>query len=604
MKSMDMSLYKTKEAIGLTEPLELSDSDFIARYVQNAAQVMWFLGAGTSRTAGMPTATDIIWDLKRAYYCNEENQDIQQHDINNDSIKRKIQSYMDSKGFPALWSAEEYSFYFDLTFKTNYAEQQKYLNVQLSADKISLNIGHRVMAALLEMSKAKLVFTTNFDTVIEQAHSEVTGKALSAYHLEGSYAALSALNSENFPIYSKVHGDFRYQSIKNLTADLISNDEQIQSCFLAAATRYGLVVSGYSGRDQNVMSMFDKALEQNNPFPQGLYWTVTKPADVTDSVKALIEKARSKNVTAYIVIAGTFDILLSKIWRQVPNKPDALDKKVRTAIAKTVSIPLPRKSSNFPLLRTNALLITSAPTECASISTTTVPAYPEFREAMKAASDKVVAAKTDKILIWGNSTDALSALRAFTPSQPQRHQFDNPEQAIQQSTHIKAFYEAALANALVSGKPLKLRKDRTTFYAIIDHTQIANTALDTLKAATASYREHTGTICGSIKTGVFWSEAVSLRLEERNGLLWLLLRPDIWISPMSERQNCLEFIKGKKKQRYNRKANEFLDAWIQVLLGELGGKEIEVSCLSSSDFPAKFTINTRSAFGGKEVANG
>lgn len=77
---------------------------------------MWFLGAGTSRTAGLPTATDIIWDLKHRYYCLHENQDLQSHDINNSAIKQKIQAYMDSKGFPALWSPEEYSFYFDLTF--------------------------------------------------------------------------------------------------------------------------------------------------------------------------------------------------------------------------------------------------------------------------------------------------------------------------------------------------------------------------------------------------------------------------------------------------------------------------------------------------------
>lgn len=587
----------------MTEALEISDSDFIARYVQNAPQIMWFLGAGTSRTAEMPTATDIIWDLKRKYYCREENQDIQLHDINNDSIKKKIQSYMDSKGFPALWSAEEYSFYFNLTFKTDYAEQQKYLADQLSADKISLNIGHRVMAALLEMRKAKLIFTTNFDTVIEQAHSEVTGKALTAYHLEGSYAALNALNSENFPIYAKVHGDFRYQSIKNLAADLVSNDEQIQSCFFSAASRYGLVVSGYSGRDQNVMAMFNKALDQNNPFPQGLYWTVTESVDVTDSVKALIEKARNKNVAAYIVVAGTFDILLSKIWRQIPNRPEALDKKVRTAIAKTVSIPLSTKSSNFPLLRTNALLITSVPTECASINTAVAPAYPAFREAIRAASDKVVAARTDKILVWGNSEEAVTALTTFTPAQPQKHEFTSPEQAIQQSTHIKAFYEEALANALVSEKPLKLRKDRATFYVIADHAQVTNAALTPLKKA-AGYQGNTGIICGSVKTGVYWSEAVCLRLEERNGLLWLLLRPDIWISPMSERKSCLEFVNARKKYRYNQKANEFLDAWIQVLLGGLGGSEIEISYMPDSDFPAKFALNTRSAFGGKEAANG
>jgi len=77
---------------------------------------MWFLGAGTSRSAGLPTATDIVWDLKHRYYCVHENQDLQAHDINNSAIKGKIQSYMESKGFPPLWSTEEYSFYFDLVF--------------------------------------------------------------------------------------------------------------------------------------------------------------------------------------------------------------------------------------------------------------------------------------------------------------------------------------------------------------------------------------------------------------------------------------------------------------------------------------------------------
>ena len=54
--------------------------------------------------------------MKLKYYCREENQDIKVHDINNESIKNKIQSYMDSREFPALWSPEEYSHYFYLSF--------------------------------------------------------------------------------------------------------------------------------------------------------------------------------------------------------------------------------------------------------------------------------------------------------------------------------------------------------------------------------------------------------------------------------------------------------------------------------------------------------
>lgn len=591
----------------MTEPLELSDSDFIARYIQNAPQIMWFLGAGTSRTAGMPTATDIIWDLKRKYYCREENQNIQQHDINNDSVKRKIQSYMDSKGFPALWSAEEYSFYFDLSFKTDYSEQQKYLGAQLSADKISLNIGHRVMAALLETGNTKLVFTTNFDVVIEQAYAEITRKSLPVYHLEGAYAALEALNAESFPIYAKVHGDFRYQSIKNLAADLVSNDVKIQSCFLAAATRYGVIVSGYSGRDQNVMAMFDKALEQNNPFPQGLYWTVTKSADVSDSVKSLIAKARSKKVTAYIVVADTFDILLSKIWRQIPNKPTALDEKVRSTIVKTVSIPQPQHGVNFPIIRTNALLITQLPKQCAVVDTTRSITFKELNEAIQDHHETVIAVKTEKVLAWGSKATISTALSNFSPKGAESYAFDDPIKAVRESTIIKSFFEEALAHALVKGKPLHLRKNRRQFFAVVDDRQESDTIFNVLKHA-ARYtdrqgNETLGAICGKYRPNIFWAEAVSIRLEEKNGQFWLLLRPDIWLKPLAERQIYRDNIREKKRFRYNPRAYDFLNAWITILLGETGGNDIALEHFSDTDFPIKFVVNSRSAYSRREGNN-
>ena len=32
----------------------------------------WFLGAGTSLSAGLPTANDIVWDIKRRHYGRAE----------------------------------------------------------------------------------------------------------------------------------------------------------------------------------------------------------------------------------------------------------------------------------------------------------------------------------------------------------------------------------------------------------------------------------------------------------------------------------------------------------------------------------------------------
>jgi len=244
------------------QKLTISEENFITHFSLNAPQLMWFLGAGSSRTSGMPTALDIIWDLKRKYYCREENQDLQSHDISNHAIKKKIQTYLDSKGFPSLWSPEEYSFYFNLMFGNDYDNQRKYLQAQLSSKKISLNIGSRVLAALLKMGQSRIVFTTNFDEIIETAYSQVAERNLTTFHLEGSYAALEALNAESFPIYAKIHGDFQYNSIKNLASDLLHSDEELRRCFIAAVDRYGLIVSGYSGRDECVMKMFNDALQQ------------------------------------------------------------------------------------------------------------------------------------------------------------------------------------------------------------------------------------------------------------------------------------------------------------------------------------------------------
>ena len=116
------------------------------------------LGCGNiARSAGLPTANDIIWDLKVKYYCAEENQDIKAHDINNKAIKSKVQSFLDSRKFPAAGSPEEYSFYFGLVFGDDRAAQKKYIVEALATSKVSLTVGHRAFGALLDSGHARRV---------------------------------------------------------------------------------------------------------------------------------------------------------------------------------------------------------------------------------------------------------------------------------------------------------------------------------------------------------------------------------------------------------------------------------------------------------------
>lgn len=577
---------------------ESPETDFLRHYVENAPHLMWFLGAGTSRTAGLPTATDIIWDLKQKYYCLYENQDLQSHDINNSAIKKKIQAYMDSQGFPALLSQEEYSFYFDLTFGKDNKAQQQYIHEALANEKVSLNIGHRVLAALMEMGQARIVFTTNFDEVIETAFAEVAGKNLSTFHLEGSYAALDALNAERFPLYAKVHGDFRYQNIKNLTEDLRNNDSEIHKCFLAASIRYGLVVSGYSGRDGNVMSMFRNALDQNNAFPHGLFWTVPRISGAEENVRKLIAYAKEKGVRAHLVETGTFDEMLSKIWRQVEGKPQTLDGKVRTAHVVSVSIPLPVPGKQFPILRTNALPILTLPVRCGMVDLDGTITFGDFKEKIIEKSPNAVLTYTDKILFWGDRDEVVKLFPADEIKSVVPLDFEDGAQSALASTFMKSFFEEALATALCHGKPLFRRRKHRTYHTVVQHHAAYNPLFFGLRNV-LNYNGKPGYITGNVPglKDVTWAESVSIRLEERDGRLWVMLRPDIWITPLAKRQEARAFLRKRRLYRYNPKSYHLLDAWIEILLGEVGSESaIKVSCFPDAEYSANFEVGTRTAY--------
>ena len=94
----------------------MEQTELTSRFCARPQNYAWFLGAGASATAGLPTAVDIIWDLKRRYYAKEENQEISRQDVQVEAVRERIQQYMLSKGFPEEWAPDEYTTYFEKIF--------------------------------------------------------------------------------------------------------------------------------------------------------------------------------------------------------------------------------------------------------------------------------------------------------------------------------------------------------------------------------------------------------------------------------------------------------------------------------------------------------
>jgi len=98
---------------------------------------------------------------------------------------------------------------------------------------------------------------------------------------------------------------------------------------------------------------------------------------------------------------------------------------------------------------------------------------------------------------------------------------------------------------------------------------------------------------------VTWAEAVRVSMDAKNGQLWLLLVPDIWIWPTRARKVAADFLDQRRGDRYNKVYNAILDAWVQILLGtDERNKEVELSAFDSgtgAENPS-FKVASRTAF--------
>ena len=373
-----------------------------------------------------------------------------------------------SRGFPAEGDSAEYTSYFEKIFGEDKEKQRQYLRAILSEDNVTLSVGNRVLGALLGMAQCRAIFTTNFDSVIERAVAEVSGRSLSAYHLEGARSANKALNNEEYPLYCKLHGDFRYDSIKNLSADLASQNADLSQCLANAANRFGLIVAGYSGRDESIMGLLRSALATPNPFPHGLFWTVMKGGRVLPAVQQLIDGAKQVGVDAALVEIETFDAFMLRLWRNLERKDPDIDARVRKTEMATVSIPLPT-AGRGAIVRMNALPVTSMPGECQALTFTSSKEWSDLRAATRNTEGALIFTKSETVLCWGKE----SIVRRQFADLVSVSVYDISAKIadIENNLHIKGFLEEAVCHALVRGKPLLTRTTREASYLIADRAQ-------------------------------------------------------------------------------------------------------------------------------------
>jgi hypothetical protein len=296
--------------------------------------------------------------------------------------------------------------------------------------------------------------------------------------------------------------------------------------------------------------------------------------------------------------------MLMRLWRQQPQRPAQLEAKIYTAKAMPVAIPLPTAGKRYPVIRTNGLPIYEFPKRCGSVVAEGPITFQALNEQRHAKQPDLVATYSGQVLFWGGMDEATRLFSEQRVTDIETHEFEDPIGSISSSSVIKSFFEEGLVRSLCNGKPVVVRRKDRTWFAVVDHRESKNALLTPMRGALANNNTPlNGPVPKLVDT--FWAECVSIHLEERNGGAWLMIRPDVWISPLAHREQAKAFLREKKLRRWNPLAYRLLDAWIALLVGSVGaGHQAQISCFQNTRYPVSFTLNTRSGYSGGGGASG
>jgi hypothetical protein len=77
-------------------------AEFLRLHSVRAPNLMWFLGAGASSAAGVPTAYHLIWEFKRTLFCAAQRVPLEAvADLADPAVQARLQQHFDTLGsFP------------------------------------------------------------------------------------------------------------------------------------------------------------------------------------------------------------------------------------------------------------------------------------------------------------------------------------------------------------------------------------------------------------------------------------------------------------------------------------------------------------------------
>ncbi len=545
---------------------------------------MWLLGAGASAAAGIPTAGDMIWEFKQQLYVSQRRASPKAvADLANPAVQRELQDFIDALDkYPEAGAPDEYAALFEATY-ANESDRRTYIAAKLSGAKPSY--GHIALATLTKADRVRLVWTTNFDTLVADACAKVYDGTshLTSVALESAAIGRDVVNEGRWPAEIKLHGDFRSRRLKNTGDELRQQDATLRELLIDSCGRWGLIVAGYSGRDDSIMDALDEAVERTSNFPGGLFWLHRGEVPPLPRVSRLLLKGAAKGVDGGLVTIENFDETLRDLVRLV----DGLDTRALDAFASSRKIwspaPWPNGRRGFPVIRLNALELKTSPSFCRRLHCT-IGGHADVVAAVKAAGVEVLATRTHQgVLAFGSDANVRKAFEAHGITEFDLHELKH----LRYESQERGLLREALSHALARERGMTLNRRRSA-------DLLAPAAPD---ARWSPLKKLVGPLAGTVPAHpeLGWQEGVAVRIDWADGRLWLLFEPrTVFVGTTEENKTvATDFARERTVRRYNSQLNELISFWAVLLSG--GGTELRALGVSAG-VDAVFELGLNTAY--------
>lgn len=583
----------------------------------------WLLGSGASAAAGIPTGYAMIADFKKRLFCELSNVPQREVDANDPLWQQRIDELLRARSsLPPPGDPAEYAKAFEAVFPTPEG-RRAYIDEAIRNGTPSF--AHRVLASMLTMKRIPCVFTTNFDPLIETA-ATITDQLMPANErallvvaaIDSAARAERCMRESTWPLLAKLHGDYQSIELKNTDAELKAQDAKMRSVLTAACTRFGLVIVGYSGRDDSIMQTLRDALRVPNPFPGGLFWVTTPGRPLLPAVEQLLAEAEQAGVATFTVEAHNFDELAADIADGI-KLPTALDAHVFQArpipVVSDVSLPT-REKRKFPVLQCSALRLLALPTVARRI---------QFPIALSTARARELIRETEvRALVAGNGRE----LAAFGADADLKTAFASVGGQLAGTVDLRPEADSwargllydALVRAMSRRRPLFARMRRKGHLLLVqagrpgepdEVTTRRESQLVTLKNAYPS------ALVGRVANFDYpYYEGVQVRLDRVSDNWWCVFEPTTYVdvprqrveagvdeeaekeaaAPASRADPLADWRRERWAQRYNPVWARILAAWSSLLTESESGLIRAYDLKAESGVNAEFKLSPKLAW--------